>query len=193
MTPPREWERQPDETAPAYAALRCYLDQGPARSVTKVAEELDKSRSLIGRWSSRHRWRPRADAWDAHLTTTYVAEARDARRTLAHRHLAISHAALEKVAAAVTALAGDGLTVAELVKLWDIATRTERDALQLPGRVEISGPGGGPVVVDAMTDEERLTRLLALRREVDARIGDRIDPDNPDDLLDPDTDEEPQP
>ena len=61
MSTLRDWDRQPDESPPAHAALRCYLDQGPGRSVTKVAEELHKSRSLIGRWSARHRWQ----AWVA--------------------------------------------------------------------------------------------------------------------------------
>lgn len=173
MTAPAPWERQHDETPPAYAALRAYLDQGTSRSVTKVAEELDKARSLVGRWSSRHRWVPRAAAWDSHLTAAYVAEAREARRTLAHRHVAIAQEALEKVAAAVAAVDAGRLTVPELVRLWDIAARTEREALQVPARLEVSGPGGGALVIGEMSDEERLARLVVLRREVDNRISER--------------------
>ncbi|QCW51459.1 hypothetical protein FE634_15475 [Nocardioides dongxiaopingii] len=168
---PRPWERQPDETNPAYAAFETYLRAGAGRSVTKVAAECNKSRSLLNRWSARHKWVRRAQAWDADLNREYLGEVIEARRTLAHRHLAVSRTALEKVAAAVAGIDPSGLTVAETARLWDLATRTEREALQVPTRVELSGPGGGPIGVMAhLTDEERHTRLRALRREIDERL-----------------------
>lgn len=172
------WERQPAETPPAFAAFEVYLRQGTGRSVTKVAIQCNKSRSLMNRWSSRHRWTPRAEAWDAHLSSAYRAEVVDAQRSLAHRHLAVAHAALEKVTAAVQAVDCTDLSVPELVRLWDIAARTEREALAVPLRVEVSGPEGAPIVVAALTDEERHARLAALRREIDKRIGDRLDDDH---------------
>jgi hypothetical protein len=190
-TDPRQpWDRRPDESPPAFAAFRTYLEQGAARSVTKVAEECHKSRSLIGRWSSRHRWRARSDAYDAHDTARYLAEVADARRTLAHRHLAVSRVALAKVAAAVEGIDVDGLTVPELTRLSDIATRTEREALQVPVRLEVTGADGGPVpvLIAEMTDEERLARLQVLRREIDERITDRNNAE-PDDSQ-PATDDE---
>lgn len=147
-----------------------YLRQGPARSVTMVAEELHKSRSLIGRWSSRHRWRARVDAWDASIVTTYRAEAHEAQRSLAHRHLAVAHVALQRVSAAVYAIDPAELTVAGLVRLWEIAVRTEREALQQPIRLEVTGADGKSTLVAALTDEERRSRLLSLRRELDERL-----------------------
>src|SRR6266511_3370232 len=37
---------------------------GPTRSLTRVGQELGKSRPLMARWSSRWRWVERAEAWD---------------------------------------------------------------------------------------------------------------------------------
>ncbi len=57
---PESWEKQPDESEPAFAAFRIYrdLEQGQ-RSITRVAQECTKERSLIARWSSRHSWQQR--------------------------------------------------------------------------------------------------------------------------------------
>ncbi len=133
-----------------------------------VAQTLTKSRTLIARWSSRHDWPARARAYDNHLTAAWAAEAATARASLAHRHLAVAHAALEKVDARVKAIDPADLSVAEVVRLWDVAVRTERDALLTPIRLEVSGPDGRPIAV-AATDEERHDRMLALRRELEAR------------------------
>lgn len=57
-------ERQPKETAPAFAAFRVYLEQGPGRSTAKVARALGKSKTLIDRWSSRWSWVERVRQFD---------------------------------------------------------------------------------------------------------------------------------
>lgn len=79
------WERQPGETAVAYAAFRAYRDLGEGRTLDKaVAVLLDRwpdiaqrdSRSRLsqtsykgraGHWSSKNQWVERATAWDAHV------------------------------------------------------------------------------------------------------------------------------
>lgn len=61
----RPWDRQPGESAKAYTAFITYRDQGDDRSVLSVARELDKSGTLIGRWSSTHNWVSRVAAWDS--------------------------------------------------------------------------------------------------------------------------------
>lgn len=58
------WERQPGETDKAFQAFVLYRDAGPMRSVTNIGLALDKSRTLIGRWSSDWGWVERASAWD---------------------------------------------------------------------------------------------------------------------------------
>jgi len=59
------WSRQPGESARAFQAFEHYRDLGPERSVTKVAQALDKSRTLIGRWSSEHDWVSRVEGLEA--------------------------------------------------------------------------------------------------------------------------------
>jgi hypothetical protein len=58
------WNRQSTETAPAFQAFVLYRDGGPDRSLRGVAQALGKSRSLMARWSARHEWAARVDAWD---------------------------------------------------------------------------------------------------------------------------------
>lgn len=58
------WDRREAESPEAFEAFRAYRDLGVGRSIRKVAEQLDKSRQLVGRWSADHDWVERAGAWD---------------------------------------------------------------------------------------------------------------------------------
>src|SRR4051794_36957740 len=49
-----------------YEAFLAYRDMGPSRSIDKVARELKKSHTLIGRWSGEYCWVERARAHDDH-------------------------------------------------------------------------------------------------------------------------------
>lgn len=62
---PGPGDRREGETDPAYQAFRAYVEMGAARSLTKVAAELHKSKTLLGRWSKRHRWQERARELDS--------------------------------------------------------------------------------------------------------------------------------
>lgn len=79
-TPPanaRPWERQPGESARAYAAARAYFELGPPRSLRTVADILTKSTRHLERLSSQWQWVERAAAYDDHLRQIQD-EARDA-------------------------------------------------------------------------------------------------------------------
>lgn len=65
--PEHPWDRQPDETPPAYEAFRTYLELGPDRTLEEVARKLAKSIPLIKRWSARNTWVARTDAFDAEV------------------------------------------------------------------------------------------------------------------------------
>ena len=62
----KPWECQPDETSPAFEAFAAYRDTYP-RSLRKVSETLDKSKSLIESWSHTHNWVSRCQKWDQEL------------------------------------------------------------------------------------------------------------------------------
>jgi hypothetical protein len=64
---PMMFERQPRESAKAYAAFRAYLESGPERSLAAVAQKLGKSKTMIERWSRKFDWTARVLAHAAHL------------------------------------------------------------------------------------------------------------------------------
>ncbi len=68
------WDRQPGESAKAFDAFGVYLNLGPTRSITKVAQTLNKSRTWLGTWSSKYKWVDRALAWDADVRKTELLE-----------------------------------------------------------------------------------------------------------------------
>ena len=100
---PRAWERRAAESDPAWRAFVLYRDQGQERSIRRVAQELNKSASLIGRWSAAHDWAGRVAAWaseqDRVRRDTYLDEveqvARRHARALEDQVLALSSPAAE--------------------------------------------------------------------------------------------------
>jgi hypothetical protein len=64
----RAYERLSDdngrETTEAFQAWQLYRDWGDDRSYKKVAEWLQKSPTIIGRWAARWEWQGRLQALD---------------------------------------------------------------------------------------------------------------------------------
>ena len=65
---PFPFEKQPRESAKAFAAFSLYLSLGAERSTREVGKQLGKSEGLIERWSAKYDWRNRVAAHAAHLT-----------------------------------------------------------------------------------------------------------------------------
>ena len=66
----KPWMRLPGESDTAYHRFSIYLQMGPERSISKVAERLGKSRGYekhIARWSSKFSWVGRVAEYDQHL------------------------------------------------------------------------------------------------------------------------------
>ncbi len=61
------FEKQPRESAKAFAAFSLYLSQGAERSTREVGKQLGKSEGLIERWAAKFDWRSRVAAHGAHL------------------------------------------------------------------------------------------------------------------------------
>jgi hypothetical protein len=58
------WDRQDSDSDRSFEAFEEYRKMGLARSLTKVAEKLGKSMTIIERWSSRDGWKMRVLAYD---------------------------------------------------------------------------------------------------------------------------------
>jgi hypothetical protein len=158
------------ESTPACEARELYLRMGPERSIQKVADQLDKSGALIGRWSSRYDWQQRAAEYDADLAkAAKAAEERKlqasagrwAERLIATREEAYQTARqlIEKAEAMLKfplaeQVTKDGKTVvkpgrwsfADAARMIDVASRLKQLATGLPtDRHEHSGPEGQPL------------------------------------------------
>src|SRR5512146_3060202 len=64
---PLIFERQPRESAKAFAAFTAYLGMGPERSLSGVGAKLGKSKQMMEKWSRRFDWPARVAAHGAHL------------------------------------------------------------------------------------------------------------------------------
>ena len=67
---PEPWDRQLDESPPAFDAFVVYRDQKMTlgrRSQRQVAVRVGKHRRNIEKWAQRHAWVKRSLAWDDHL------------------------------------------------------------------------------------------------------------------------------
>ena len=53
---PLMFERQPRESAKAFAAFSLYLSTGPERSLAAVAGKLGKSKVMMEKWSRKFDW-----------------------------------------------------------------------------------------------------------------------------------------
>lgn len=169
-SPVEPWERRSGESAQAFDAFAVYRDLGPARSVTKVARELDKSRSLLGRWSKTYAWVMRAAAWDREQDRVFLAEQHQARRDIARRHAKLAQAFLGKAVARLQALDPRELSASELLRFFQVAADIERRAV---GEEPVSAGGredAGGTDLEALTDEERHARMEQLRRELERRL-----------------------
>lgn len=60
----KPWERQDGETPKQFEAFVAYRDMGEERSLSAVAQRLNKSKQLLGRWSAANNWVERCTDWD---------------------------------------------------------------------------------------------------------------------------------
>lgn len=97
---PLPWERQPEEGDEAWAAFVIYRDMLQVehdgnivgrRSQREVARRVGKSATLMDRWSKRHGWRLRVEAYDADLDRDRRAVLRTEAIAAVREHATIAH------------------------------------------------------------------------------------------------------
>lgn len=173
----RPWDRQPNESGPAFEAFVIYRDMGPARSLTKVVERLHKSQTLLGGWSRTQDWVERARLWDVYVDQlaqdAIVSEVIDMRR----RHAAVSKLGIQKVFEKFKTIMGADLPLAVAIRLLEVAARVERESRGLPGATIGAQIGGGlgadPEEPEVLGDDEWLGRMAAVAAQAGTRRGDR--------------------
>lgn len=174
MSKPDPWEKQPNESAPAFEAFRTYRDLGPERSNAKVAQAVGKSKQLMDRWSRTHSWVIRAGAWDSEQDRLYRLDLNRQRRDMAKRQAKIAQGVQGKIVARLQTINPNELSPSDLIRWLEISAKVERTALGEPDRVAVSVDGTTPdseTAVEALSDEERRARMEMLRRELNSRLG----------------------
>lgn len=170
QSPVEPWERQSGESPQAFEAFAAYRDLGPARSITKVVQQLGKSRPLLSRWSSQYAWVMRASAYDREQDRLFLADQQQARRDIARRHAKLAQAFLGKAVARLQGLDPRELTPSELLRYFQVAAEIERRAA---GEEPAGGVGHDkPEAADleSLSDEDRRSRMELLRRELERRL-----------------------
>ena len=128
------WEQQPGESAKAFEAFAIYRDMGVERSVRKVTQRLNKSLTLIGKWSSRYNWPERARAYDRDLDRQAHAQAVRDVRSMTNRHIRI---AMQLQAKALEAL--EQLNVATLPPKMQLAFLAKATEIERMNRLSAAG------------------------------------------------------
>jgi hypothetical protein len=139
--------RLPAESTPAYAARVCYITAGPDRNLRAVAQQLHKSLTIIGRWSSRHEWVTSAHAYDeacaalaaqssAASFCAEVARYRKRYGELGKALYTVAERLLQRLNASVETLAVEPATLTVISRAVLIAADLEAVCLQLDQVIE---------------------------------------------------------
>ena len=158
---PKPWDRQQGETSKAYEAFCIYRDMGIQRSLGKVAEVLQKSETLMGRWSGANKWVKRAAAWDdeQERIEREAAQKEQAKaiREMRKRHSDLAQAMLIKSARALARIPDDEIKAGDVSRMVDIASKLERISRGDVGEVieERDGGQAAPAVTFYMPDNGR--------------------------------------
>ena len=158
---PEPWERLQDESTKAYEAFCTYRDMGRERSLSKVAEKLQKSETLMGRWSRTYDWVNRAAKWDDEQDRiereTAQREQVKAIKDMRKRHADLGQAMLIKAARALAKIPENEIKPQDISRMVDVASKLERISRGDVGEVVEERDGGKatPAVTFYMPDNFR--------------------------------------
>jgi len=122
------WDRQEGEGAKAFEAFAIYRDMGPERSIRKVAQALDKSRTLIGNWSSTYEWVKRSDAWDIEQDRLSRIAQQKTSREMNERQARIAVTLQGKMLQALETLDPKRVKPQDLARIMELGLKYERIA-----------------------------------------------------------------
>ena len=126
MNNSQPWERQQGESEKAFEAFAIYRDLGADRSLQKVTQELNKSRTIIARWSRTYHWRDRAREYDNDLERQAKKKAEKGLRDMCERHTKIAVELQTKALQALKSLNPDDMSIKDIREYIRMATDLER-------------------------------------------------------------------
>lgn len=129
----KPWERQDGETPKQFEAFVAYRDMGEERSLSAVAQQLNKSKQLLGRWSASNNWVDRCTAWDNEQDRLLRQEQIKDIKKMRKRHadtgtlmVAVAQKALQKMIDPKTKELKDDITANEIARLVEVGSKLER-------------------------------------------------------------------
>lgn len=158
---PEPWERREGESTKAYEAFCTYRDMGRERSLSKVAAKLQKSETLMGRWSGAYDWVERAAKWDDEQDRIEreIAQKEQAKaiKDMRKRHADLATAMLIKAAKALQRIPDDEIKPGDVSRMVDTASKLERISRGDVGEVieERDGGNATPAVTFYMPSNGR--------------------------------------
>ena len=159
------FEQQLKESGKAFAAFTLYLNMGEQRSARAVANKLAKSEQLIRRWSARHCWVERVDAYAKHLAgcehenKSALLREKSAQWLVRQEELKEREWAMHEkcIEAAELALANfmarenAYANLGDIARILEVASKIGRLASGMPTeKTEITGEEGGPIQIELM-------------------------------------------
>lgn len=185
------WRQLDEEPAAAYECFLAYLDQPAAhRTYREAARRAQVPDSRVLEYASEWRWRTRAEAFDRWDLDQRLAE----RETRVGRARQALGDAAEALASSLLDLALGRQYDRELgryvpryvppnVQLSALRTALDRAGVSAARRVEISGPDGAPIPVEAKAAVaelpiEKLREIQAMLRQKEPEAVDVDDPDD---------------
>ncbi len=120
------WEKQKGESRQAFEAFSAYRDMGAARSLTKVAKKLNKSVTILGRWSGRWNWVERTSAWDIELDRQNREAQIEAIKEMSERHAREAMLFQQKVVERLRELRPGELSPQDMARWFEVAVKVER-------------------------------------------------------------------
>lgn len=161
MAKKKIWERLDKETSKQYEAFCIYRDMGTDRSLRAVSEKLQKSDTLIGRWSRQNGWVHRAAEYDDDKERTEREIARKEMekeiRLMRKRQAETGKYMQVKGMRALSKIPDEELKASDISKLIDVGSKMERTARGDVGEVieERSGGEATPAVTFYMPSNGR--------------------------------------
>jgi len=128
------WGRLPDESGKAYYAFCLYLRDGYWRSLRKVADILGKGvsyESQLEKWSAKYNWLDRVQAYDTYVETEQMRQYLAEQQAAFGRHIEHARQIEEKVFDELMSRDLKEMKPSELIRLYDIASKIERDTWAL--------------------------------------------------------------
>lgn len=159
------WEQQKGENPKRFEAFAMYRDLAPGeRSQQRIAEALDKDRSLIARWSAQDGWIERVKSYDRYLDDERRRAQLLAVQQMADRHARMGQslqgagiADLAKLRKLQGAEGDEGRPVLQpkdMVRMVDVGARIERAARGEPTDIVAVSGSIDPLTAAIATDED---------------------------------------